>query len=111
MSITLIGLAAAFCTTVAFLPQVILCDLGMPGEDGFSFIERVRRLGPERGGQVPAAAVTALASDEDWQQALKSGFQMHVAKPIDADRLAAAVRRLADWKTLGSGNAPEGETS
>jgi CheY-like chemotaxis protein len=81
-----------------FRPQVILSDIAMPGEDGFSFMEKVRRLDPDRGGRVPAAALTALASDEDRQRAMQSGFQLHVAKPVDAARLAAVVSMLADWK-------------
>jgi CheY-like chemotaxis protein len=67
----------------------------MPGEDGFSFIRQVRRLPPERGGTVPAAALTALAGDDDKRRAREAGFQMHIAKPVDAVRLAGAVRTLA----------------
>ncbi|WPB82008.1 chemotaxis protein CheB [Archangium violaceum] len=88
-----------------FRPQVILSDIAMPGEDGFSFIQRVRRLGPERGGRVPAAALTALASNEDRQRALQSGFQMHIGKPVDSARLVAVVSTLLDWNPPGS--APE----
>jgi len=91
----------ALRTLDEFAPQVILSDVAMPGEDGFAFIEKVRRRGPDQGGQVPAAAVTALASDDDRQRALKAGFQMHVAKPIDSARLAAVVRLLADWNPCG----------
>jgi two-component system CheB/CheR fusion protein len=90
--------AAGRAALESFVPQVILSDIAMPGEDGFSFIETVRRLDPERGGHVPAAALTALASDEDRQRALRAGFQMHVAKPVDVDRLVAVVGLLADWK-------------
>jgi CheY-like chemotaxis protein len=91
--------ADAMAALEEFRPQVILCDVAMPGEDGLSFIRRVRRLGPERCGQVPAAAITALASEEDRQRAAQSGFQMHVAKPIDAARLAEVVSQLAARKT------------
>lgn len=79
-----------------FRPQVILCDIAMPGEDGFSFLRRLRRLPPQQGGGVPAAALTALASEEDRKKAIESGFQVHVAKPIDAAKLAAVVATLAD---------------
>jgi two-component system CheB/CheR fusion protein len=85
------GLAAL----TEFLPQVILSDIAMPGEDGYSFIRKVRALGPERGGSVPAAALTALARDEDRQQVIQSGFQMHLAKPIDMSQLAGVVSWLA----------------
>jgi CheY-like chemotaxis protein len=68
----------------------------MPGEDGFSFIQRVRRLAPERGGRVPAAALTALTGDEERRRALQAGFQMHVRKPVDAAHLQSIVATLAE---------------
>jgi CheY-like chemotaxis protein len=77
-----------------FLPQVILSDIAMPGEDGYSFIRKVRDLGPARGGSVPAAALTALARDEDRQQVIQSGFQIHLAKPVDVTQLAGVVSWL-----------------
>lgn len=79
-----------------FQPQVILSDIAMPGEDGFSFMRKVRRLDPKQGGRVPAAALTALASDEDRQQAFESGFQLHIRKPVDAAKLASVVAELAE---------------
>jgi two-component system CheB/CheR fusion protein len=78
----------------AFQPQVILCDISMPEEDGYGFIRKVRRLCPE----VPAAALTALASDSDRKRAIEAGFQLHLAKPIEAARLVAAVATLAARK-------------
>jgi len=87
--------AAGLAAIEQFKPQVILSDIAMPGEDGYSFIQKVRRLEPARGGMVPAAAVTALASDQDRELAIRSGFQMHVAKPVDAMRLASVVAMLA----------------
>jgi signal transduction histidine kinase/CheY-like chemotaxis protein len=77
------------------LPDVILSDIEMPDADGHSFIRRVRALPPERGGAVPAAALTAYARTEDRMQALRSGFQMHVAKPVQPEELAAVVASLA----------------
>jgi two-component system, chemotaxis family, CheB/CheR fusion protein len=91
--------ARALAALSEFHPDVILSDIAMPGEDGFSFIQKVRRLDPERGGHVPAAALTALASDEDRRRALQSGFQLHVPKPVDAAKLASVVATLVDWKT------------
>jgi two-component system CheB/CheR fusion protein len=90
--------AAGFLAVEEFHPQVILSDIAMPGEDGLSFIGRVRRLAPEQGGMVPAAALTALASPEDRKKALAAGFQIHVAKPVDASRLGAVVGILANWR-------------
>jgi two-component system CheB/CheR fusion protein len=81
-----------------FRPQAILSDVALPGEDGFSFIKKVRLLGSSRGGDVPAAALTALAGDDDRRRALASGFQIHVPKPVDAARLASVVGALIDWK-------------
>lgn len=76
-------------------PQLILCDIAMPGEDGYSLLRRIRALGPERGGSVPAVALTALASNEDRQRALAAGFQRHIAKPVDVDRLADTILQVA----------------
>jgi two-component system CheB/CheR fusion protein len=81
-----------------FRPQVIVSDIAMPGEDGYSFIRQVRALAPERGGLVPAAALTALATDEDREKAIQSGFQMHLAKPVDSVRLATVIAMLAASK-------------
>jgi two-component system CheB/CheR fusion protein len=78
-----------------FMPEVLLSDIAMPGEDGYAFIRKVRALGPERGGDVPAIALTALVSDEDRREALRAGFQRHLAKPIDIDRLLETVAELS----------------
>ena len=87
--------AAGLARIEEFHPQVILSDIAMPEEDGYSFIRKVRRLGPDHGGLVPAGALTALAGDEDRNQAKEAGFQIHIAKPVEAVQLAAAVRTLA----------------
>ncbi|AUX20250.1 two-component hybrid sensor and regulator [Sorangium cellulosum] len=76
-------------------PDVILSDLGMPGEDGYSLIRRLRAQSPERGGRIPAAALTAYASAQDRTRALLAGFQSHVPKPIEASELAAVIANLA----------------
>jgi signal transduction histidine kinase/ActR/RegA family two-component response regulator len=76
-------------------PDVLLVDLAMPGEDGYSLLRRVRGRPPGEGGQVPAAALTAHASTEDRARALAAGFQMHLAKPVTAGTLAWATARLA----------------
>jgi two-component system CheB/CheR fusion protein len=79
-----------------FKPRVVLCDIAMPGEDGYSFIRRVRALGSDAGGDVPAAALTALATADDRRRSLAAGFQMHLTKPVDTQRLTAAVVELSD---------------
>jgi CheY-like chemotaxis protein len=76
-------------------PHVLLSDIGMPEEDGYSLIRRLRERPPERGGQTPAAALTAFARSEDRRRALLAGFQMHVSKPVEIKELAAVVASLA----------------
>jgi PAS domain S-box-containing protein len=76
-------------------PDILVSDIGMPGEDGYSLIGKVRAMKPENGGKMPAVALTAYARAEDRQRALMSGFQMHVTKPIEPDELAAVVASLA----------------
>ena len=79
-------------------PDVLMSDIGMPGEDGYEFIDKVRSLSDESGGRIPAAALTAYARDEDRQRALAAGYQMHVAKPISSSQLVATVAHLAAIK-------------
>jgi signal transduction histidine kinase/ActR/RegA family two-component response regulator len=74
--------------------DVLLADVGMPGEDGYSLVRRVRALASPEVATIPAAALTALAREEDRQQALAAGFQLHLAKPVDAEVLVAAVTTL-----------------
>ncbi len=75
-------------------PDVVLSDIGMTGEDGYSFIRRIRALPAERGGLVPAVAVTAYAAAKDRARSLSSGFQLHISKPFDPIDLARVVQRL-----------------
>ncbi len=76
-------------------PDIMLCDIAMPEEDGYAVIAKVRALGPARSGDVPAVAVTAYASPEDRARALSAGFQAHVAKPVEPARLIALIDSLA----------------
>ena len=76
-------------------PDVLLSDVLMPGESGFDLIREIRRLDAEHGGRIPAAALTALARDDDRKRAIAAGYQMHVVKPIDPFELARVVERLA----------------
>ncbi|WP_071880850.1 PAS domain S-box protein [Geitlerinema sp. PCC 7407] len=75
-------------------PDALLSDVGMPLEDGYSLIRRIRALPADRGGGIPAAAVTAYAREEDRRQAIAAGFQLHVAKPIEPRKLVATVAKL-----------------
>ena len=88
----------AMATVVEFRPDVLISDITMPGEDGYSLIRRMRALAHDQGGDVPALALTALAAAEDRRRALSAGYQMHLAKPVDVDRLTDAVVELARSK-------------
>lgn len=76
-------------------PDVVVSDLGMPRNDGFDFIRKLRSLEPDRGGRMPAIALTGYANPEDRQRALAAGFDGHLAKPIDPAAVAEAVARAA----------------
>ena len=75
-------------------PDVIVSDIGMPGEDGYSFMRRVRARSPEEGGQIPAIAVTAYASARDAIATLAAGFHRHLAKPVVPAELVNAVAEV-----------------
>ena len=76
-------------------PAVLVSDIGMPGEDGYSLIRRVRSLPANSGGATPALALTAYARAEDRVRAVQAGFQMHVVKPVEAAELLTMVASLA----------------
>jgi len=76
-------------------PDMLVSDIGMPGEDGYELIRKVRALKPDEGGRTPAAALTAFARAEDRTRALRAGYQTHVAKPIEPTELTAVVASLA----------------
>lgn len=75
--------------------DVLLSDLNIAGEDGFSLIRRVRALGAERGGQIPAAALTGYAGGNERTQALAAGFQMLITKPAEPEELVKVILHLA----------------
>ena len=77
-------------------PDVMVSDIGMPNEDGYELMRKVRALPAESGGKVPAVALTAYARPEDRVRALRAGFQMHVSKPIELTELVAIVASLGD---------------
>jgi len=76
-------------------PNVLVSDIGMVGEDGYTLIRKVRALKPEQGGQIAATALTAYAGEEDRVSALTAGFQVHLAKPVNPGELVATVANLA----------------
>jgi signal transduction histidine kinase/ActR/RegA family two-component response regulator len=75
--------------------SVLLADIGMPEEDGYTLIRRIRALSSMHVAAIPAAALTAFARDEDRAEALEAGFQLHLPKPVDAFSLATAVATLS----------------
>ncbi|KOP25102.1 histidine kinase [Hapalosiphon sp. MRB220] len=94
-SVTTVASAAKALEVLPQLrPNVLVCDIGMPDEDGYTLIGKIRDLKEEQGGNVPAIALTAYADSEDRIRALEAGFQTHVAKPVDPDNLVAAVANV-----------------
>jgi signal transduction histidine kinase/CheY-like chemotaxis protein len=89
------GADAALDAIAREVPDVLLSDVGMPGRDGYDLIRAVRRLAPDDGGNVPAAALTAYARAEDRRRLLDAGFSMHLAKPVEPAELVAVVASLA----------------
>ncbi|RUT05952.1 hypothetical protein DSM106972_031580 [Dulcicalothrix desertica PCC 7102] len=75
-------------------PDVLLSDIGMPQMDGYTLIRQIRNLPKEQGGEVPAIALTAYAAEADKETALSSGFQQHIAKPVDPVECIGAIIQL-----------------
>jgi signal transduction histidine kinase len=78
----------------SFHPDVLVSDIGMPETDGYGLIRQIRNQPREKGGQIPAIALTAYAGDRDRQEALTAGFQKHLSKPVMPDELANVVAEL-----------------
>ena len=87
--------AEALGLLAATRPDVLVCDVEMPGEDGYTLIRKVRALGTKEGGSIPAVAVTAYGSVEDRIRLLAAGFQMHVPKPVEPAELITVVASVA----------------
>lgn len=75
-------------------PDVLISDIGMPGIDGYEFIRQVRKLPRDRGGQIPAIALTAYAGETDHEKALAAGFDLHISKPVEPDQIVEAIANL-----------------
>jgi len=78
----------------SWLPDVLVSDIGMPGQDGYALIREVRSLSSEHGGATPAVALTAFARSEDRLKALRAGFHTHIAKPVEPVELSAIIAGL-----------------
>ena len=85
--------AEGVALATAIGPHAVVCDISMPGEDGYSFMRRLKSMG-DVGANIPAIALTAHARDEDKRAALDAGFALHLAKPVDPAELVRAVTQL-----------------
>lgn len=92
---TSFSVAEAMRSLEEWVPDVLLTDINMPGEDGYSLIKKLRARRPEEGSEIPAIALTAMARPEDSEMALNAGFQLHLPKPVDIEELAQAIAGLA----------------
>ena len=95
--------SAALAEMADRIPNVLISDIGMAGENGYDLIKKIRSLEPERGGRVPAVALTAYAAAADRRRALLAGFQTHLAKPVEPDELLAVIASLSSQQET-SGN-------
>lgn len=77
-------------------PDILISDIGMSEQDGYTLIRKLRSLEPEKGGRIPAIALTAYTREEDRLEALSAGFQQHLSKPIDPNKLIAAVANVLE---------------
>jgi len=93
--VTALGSAIEALQLLSTTPfDILLCDIGMPDMDGYMLVRQVRALPPEQGGQIPAIALTAYAGDFNQKQALAAGFQRHLAKPVEPNKLVEAIVTL-----------------
>lgn len=77
-----------------FIPDLLLCDIGMPEMDGYSLMRQIRQWLPQEGGTIPAIALTAYAGEINQQQALAAGFHQHISKPVEPEELVQAIFQL-----------------
>ena len=94
--------AAIESAIAAFRPDVFVFDIGMPGEDGYTLLRRVRRFSSAQGGNIPAISLTAHAREEDRKRAIECGFQGHLAKPVHFPLLISTIRSLVDQRESAS---------
>ena len=87
--------AEAFRLLKGAKPDVLVSDIGMPDEDGYALIRKVRRLGDDEGGKTPAVALTAYAREADRRKAIRAGFQTHMTKPVEPSALVEVIASLA----------------
>jgi CheY-like chemotaxis protein len=88
------SVAEAMDVLANWQPDMLVSDIGMPAEDGYVMIQKLRSLPPDQGGEMPAIALTAFASPIDREKALAAGFQRHLSKPVEPVELAKIVARV-----------------
>ncbi|MEH1958493.1 MAG: AAA family ATPase [Nostoc sp.] len=94
-TVTVVASAIAALTALSqSQPNLIISDIGMPEMDGYMLMRQIRSLEPEKGGTIPAIALTAYAGEIDHQQAIAVGFQLHISKPVDPEELVKAIALL-----------------
>jgi CheY-like chemotaxis protein len=81
-------------------PDLLISDIGMPETDGYMLMRQIRSLPPDRCGRIPAIALTAYAGETDQQQAHSAGFQQHLAKPVEPEKLIEAISNLLVQSTV-----------
>ncbi|MEH2087291.1 PAS domain-containing protein [Nostoc sp.] len=96
--LTVASAAEVLANLESFKPDVLVSDIGMPEVDGYSLIQQIRILTPEKGGEIPAIALTAYARVDDYERAITSGYQRHVTKPLDPEELVQSVVALVHSK-------------
>jgi CheY-like chemotaxis protein len=97
-----VGSAAVALTVIGqWRPDVLVSDISMPGEDGYTLIRKVRALDAAQGGRIPALAFTALPGSENRERALAAGFQSYLSKPADPFDLVRIVAKLWEIGTVG----------
>ncbi len=97
--LTVASAVEALTVLESFQPDALISDIGMPEIDGYTLIQQIRALPPEKGGRIPAIALTAYAREDDQQQAISSGYQWHITKPLEPEQLVRAVIVITGHKS------------
>jgi len=100
--------AEAFHCLREWRPDILVSDIGLPGENGYELLQRIRALPAEEGGRTPAIALTAYARAEDRARALRAGFDMHVPKPVEAAELLAVLAAAAERPQTAAARQEDG---
>lgn len=101
-TMTAASASKAFKMFLETKPDILVCDIAMPYEDGYSLIRNIRKVEAEQGGQIPAIALTGLATEEHRRLSVESGFQVYLEKPFEVAVLvgiiAVVARQIDKWR-------------